>query len=281
MPFDETNPALVDRRQYLASLESFDIAVCEAVAVSQAASGRMATPHHGYGSYIFTCLCNGAVSLIRAAPLSRWTRSDFQHWAFISVAPYARAIIEGHILFTYVMEGPGSDEEWSAKINVMHLNDCARRMTLHTNLGVADQVAAFQGQAEELRERLCSNTYFQTLEANVRRRCLEGESPMISTRSELLDKIGWDRGHFRAMYDLLPQHTHILPLSFYRLEPNGRGTGLENQTDRGYISMSLELCAEALQRATDTMVLAFPDTASARQGKKSKFSPGPRGNLPR
>jgi len=104
---------------------------------------------------------------------------------------------------------------------------------------------------------------------------------MIATRKEMLEKVGWNRGHFRAIFDLLSQHAHILPLSFYRLEANGRGTGLENEADRGSLCTMLEVCAEALAQCTDLMVGAFADTAINRQGKKSKFSPGPRGNLPR
>lgn len=269
------------RKDYTDALEQFDISVCDALAVGQAASNRMAVPHHGYGTHIFTCVCTAAVAMIRAAPLSRWTRSDFQHWALSSVAPHARAIIEGQILFLYVMETPESTAAWSAKLNVMHLNDCVRRMSLHKNIGASDHVAGFESQAEELRERLRANEYFLALAPQIQKRCLDGESPMVPSRIEMLDKIGWDRKHFRAIFDLLSQHAHILPLSFYRLEPNGRGTGLENPTDRSYLHMTLLMCAEVLEKCTSEMVGAFPDTAASRRGKKSRFSPGPRGNLPR
>jgi len=104
---------------------------------------------------------------------------------------------------------------------------------------------------------------------------------MIAERFELLEELGWDQKRFRAIYDLLSQHAHILPMSFYRMEANGRGTGLENEADRGYICLMLQICTGVLNDCTDRIVLAFPDVADRRQGKKSRFSPGPRGNLPR
>lgn len=266
------------RRDYNIALEKFDIAVCEASAISQAAAGRFAVPHHGYGTHVFAVICGQAVAMVRAAPLSRWTRADFQIWTPSTIAAYARAIIEGQLLLTYLMETPESQIAWSAKLNVMHLNDCTRRITLFTNMGILDQLEGFLQESNRLKELLRANEYFCSLPAQVQRRCLEGDSAMIATRQEMLEKVGWNIGHFRALFDLLSQHAHILPLSFYRLEPNGRGTGLENEADRGSLCTMLEICAEALGQCIDLMVDAFPDTASKRQGKKSKFSPGPRGN---
>jgi hypothetical protein len=269
------------RRDYDIALEQFDVAVCEASAVSQAAAGRFVAAHLAYGTHVFTVICGQAVAMVRAAPLSRWTRSDFQVWTPSTLAGYARAIIEGQLLLTYLMETPESQIAWSAKLNVMHLNDCTRRITLFTNMGALDEIDGFLLEASRLKGLLRTNEYFCALLPQVQRRCLEGESPMIATRQEMLEKVGWEKGHFRALFDLLSQHAHILPLSFYRLEPNGRGTGLENEADRGSLCTMLETCAEVLAQCTDLMVAAFPDAAAKRQGKKSKFSPGPRGNLPR
>ena len=269
------------RRDYNVALEKFDAAVCEASAISQAAAGRIAVPHHGYGTHVFTVICGQAIAMIRAAPLSRWIRSDFQNWTPSVLAGYARAIIEGHLLLAYLMEEPESRIAWSAKLNVMHLNDCTRRITLFTNMEIRDQLEGFRQEAERLKELLRANEYFCSLPVSVQKRCLEGDSAMITTRQEMLEKVGWDQGHFRALFDLLSQHAHILPLSFYRIEPNGRGTGLENAADQRSLCTMLEVCTDSLTQCTDLIVNAFPDTSVRRQGKKSKFSPGPRGNLPR
>lgn len=277
----ETKTTAVDRGAYRRALLNFDAAVCEATAVSQTTANRFVTTNVGYASYVFTRMCGAGIAMIRAAPLSRWIRSDFDDWQFAAVAGHARALLDGYLLFSYLIEPPKSEAELKTRINVMHLNDCTRRIELHTNLGIADEVAAFEKQRAEIQERLKGNEFFVTLPAAVQKQCLNGRFLMIDNRDAMLAKVGFEKGQFDAIYDLWSQHIHILPMSFYRIEPNGRGTGLNNDTDRAYIAQALEVCAAVLAEVTDSMVEQFPDAATARKGTSSKFTPGPVSNLPK
>ena len=162
----------------------------------------------------------------------------------------------------------------------MHLNDCTRRIELFKDLAFTKDLDGFEKQREELRNRLAGNDYFKSLPDGIQKNCMNGRFLMFESRDEMLAKVGFQKGEFDALYDLWSQHVHILPLSFYRLEPNGRGTGVENETDRGYMAEALRIGAAILMEATDKMVEQFPDTKSACQGKASKFSPGPTENLP-
>lgn len=270
-----------DRAAYKARLDGFDSAVCEAVSVSQRTAGRMSAPNVGYASYVFTRMCGAGLAMIRAVPLTRWVRSDFDDWQFGAVAGHARSLLDGYLLFSYLIEPAKSQDELKARINVMHLNDCTRRLDLHTNLGNVEDVGGFQKQQAELQERLNGNEYFKSLSGAVQKQCLNGRFLMIDSRDEVLAKVGFKKGEFDAIYDLWSQHIHILPISFYRIEPNGRGTGIENDTDRNYIAQAMEICAAVLADATDRMVEQFPDATEVRKGIKSEFSPGPRGNLPK
>lgn len=269
-----------DRTAYKARLEKLDAAVCEAVAVSQRTANRMSAPNVAYASYVFTRMCGASLAMIRAVPLTRWVRSDFDDWQFGTVAGHARSLLDGYLLFSYLIEPAKSQDELTTRINVMHLNDCTRRLDLHTNLGSVEDVEGFQKQQAELQERLNRNEYFKTLPGTVQKRCLNGQFLMIDSRDEMLAKVGFKKGEFDAIYDLWSQHVHILPISFYRIEPNGRGTGIENNTDRSYIAQAMEICAAVLSDATNRMVEQFPDAIEVRKGIKSKFSPGPRENLP-
>lgn len=271
----------IDRAGYKAALNRFDAALCEAIAVSQASAGRFQAANVGYASYVFTQMCGAATSMIRAAPLTRWVRSDFEDWRFGAVAGHARSLFDGYLLFNYLMGPTSSEAELKARINVMHLNDCTRRMELHKNLGITDDLEDFERQRAELQGRLSGNEHFKSLPAAVQKNCMNGRFLTIDTRDEMLAKVEFEKGQFDALYDLWSQHIHILPLSFYRIEPNGRGTGLENDTDRTYIAQALEICATVLTNATDMMEEQFPDVAPVRRGMKSTFSPGPAENRPR
>lgn len=270
-----------DRAAYTKALRKLDAATCEAIAVSQATAMRYVAMNVGYASYVFTRMCGTAVALMRAAPLSRWTRSDFVDWHFGAIAPHARALLDGYLLFNYLIEPPESEAELKARMNIMHLNDCTRRIEFHANLTNYDEVAGFEKQRAELQERLKDNEYFSALPVAVQKRCLNGRFLMIENRDAMLAKVGFEKGYFDALYDLWSQHIHILPMSFYRIEPNGRGTGLENDTDRSYIAQALTVSAAVLAEVTDRLIQQFPDAGVVREGVDSKFSPGPDANRPK
>ena len=267
-------------KAYMEALSAFDATVCEACAVSQAIGRRNAAPHAGYAAIFFVRVCGHAISMVRALPHTRWVKSDFDHWDFSAIAGHARAIAEGHLTFMYLAESPESQEQWSAKLNVMHLSDCARRITMFRNLDDEEQANGFEAQQVELQERLNKNAYFLSLPEPVRKQCLNGKFLTIVNRDELIKSVGWNTKQFNVYFDLLSQHTHILTMSFYRMEPDGRGTGVENEADRGYMTAAMLFCTEAIQKEIDRLVELFPDAASARAGIDSKFSPGPAANLP-
>lgn len=268
------------RRGYLASLASFDAAVCEAVAVSQAQAGRIERPNVAWGSYIYARMCSHATLMIRAAPLSRWVQSDHDNWDFSSVSAHTRALLEGYLFLAYMLEDPSSDEEMGARVDLLHLNDCTRRLELMLNLGDKAQATKFARQQQELRDRLQSNPYFAALDAKVQKTCLSGNKPWLKDREQLLGSIDMSKAHFDAWWNHFSQHAHILPLSFHRMEPNGRGSGIENETDRDYIKSALDLGGQLLKGATDRVVELFPDVAAHRRGVASVFSPGPAANAP-
>ena len=275
----ETPAPVLSRAIYLEVLRVFDFSLCEAIAVGQAQASRMAAPNVGYATHVFARMASLATSIALVVPLSRWRRTEFEHWDFGAVAGYTRGILEAHLLFNYLIAPSESHDELRARINIMHMNDCVRRIEFHQDLGAnEEELRGFEEQRAELQKRLESIPYFLKLPESVQRACVRGKYLMIATRDEMLERVGFDKGQFDAFYDLCSQHTHVLPMSFYRMEPNGRGTGIENNTDRSYLAMALMLSAKILEDATNTMVLHFTDVAGVRRGTASEFSPGPHAN---
>jgi len=269
----------ISRGAYKKALLHFDAAICEALAVGQKQAGRP-HPYAGYATYVFAQLCAHGTSMVRAAPLSRWVTSESEDWNFSAVAGHARAILEGILLFAYLIEPPASEDEHRAKIAVMQLNDCTHRIDLHSDFGAEAEAEFFKEQQEQLRDRLRHNAYFMALDPVVRKSCLKGKKLMINSRDQLIDQIGIPREQFNGLFDLFSQHTHILTMSFYRMEDNGRNTGIENDADRSYIGMALLICSQIMVAATDKLQEVFPDVYSVRKGIDSIFSPGPTHNSP-
>lgn len=260
------------------ALSTFDKAVCEACAVSNFIGSRYVVHYKGYSSHIFTRMCLHAHALISALPKSRWARRDYECWDFSLIAPHVRALMEGYLLFFYLSETPTSEDEWYVKINVMNLNDCTRRVRLHENIKNTEDEEGFREQQLELKGRLQGSKYFKDLPPKIQKQLLTGKALMIPSRDELLEQLNIDVGEFNGFYDVVSNYTHILPISYYRSEANGRGTGVKNRADLSYIVASLVNSTHWLTSSTDRMVELFPDTAKVRKGKKSKFSLGPKEN---
>lgn len=267
----------ISKEDFHLALRSLDIAVCEAKAVSQAVGVRYMEENEAYkawSTYIFTRICINAQIMIGNVPGSRWGARDYEFWDLSLVAPYVRSIIEARLLFYYISKKPISEYEWRAKLNVMHMNDCMKRFELMADSETGNE---FYGkQREEIAERLINNEYFNALDAGTRKRCLAGKAMMLQTRDDILNELGQDTKQFKVYFDFLSHYTHILPMSYYRAEANGRGTGCFNEVDFGYIWLAMKVAAEAICHCTDIMCELFPDAQRSRKGLKSKFSLGPK-----
>lgn len=265
------------REDYLLALECMDRAVCEAQAVGQTQAGRMAAPCVSYGTYLFARMCSHGVAVMRAAPLSRWVKSDHESWGFNLIACHARAILEGSLYFNYFMQPVNEDlDEGRARITLLQLNDCTSRLKMFK--GDEQHRTGFEGQRAELQDRLRSIPFFQQLAPPVQANCLSGKKAWFLDSTQLVELAGMEKAAYDVLWDLWSQHSHIHPVSFLRMEPNGRGSGLECDPDRLYLAMAFLISAGLLEGATDMIVEVFPDVASERKGLDSKFSPGPKRN---
>lgn len=268
------------RNQYIKALGLFDEAICEATAVGQAQAGREVSPCLGYSSFLFGRLCAHGVAMVRAAPYSRWVKADHHDWDFSVVACHARAILEGYLYFSYLIAPEDeASGEGRARITLMQLNDCCSRLKLFQ--GDAKQRAWFEEQKSVLQLRLKTIPFFQQMSKEAQQACLAGKKAWFKDRQQLVEAVGWEKATFDIYWDLWSQHAHIHPISFYRMEPNGRGSGLECDPDRLYTTTALLMCAGILIDCTDRMVEAFPDVANVRKGLDSKFTLGPKRNRPR
>lgn len=270
------NPAQLTMDDYYQALRLCDVATCEAKAVSQGCANRYEAPYRGWSTFIFTRICIHAELIMRNAPLSRWYKSDYELWDYSCIAPHVRAVMEGELLLYYVSQPPASDEEWAVKLRIFHLNDCNRRIKLLEVTGDTEGLNFFSSEKERLIQELSEFEYFQQLSSEVQKKSKQGKILTIQSRDELLELCGIDSKGFNVIFDHLSNFTHILPYSFYRIEPNGRGTGVLNDTHKGFIYSGLVAASESITRCTDLMVGLFPDVKNKRKGLSSKFSPGPK-----
>lgn len=278
---DETSNERSSAEDYRKRLLALDAAVCEAIAVSQACAERFEAPAIGCSTHVFSRICAHAQAMMCALPKSRWVKREFDIWDVSTVASHARSILEGYLLFRYLADAPDDLDTQRAYVQVMHLYDCMKRIKILPHIISDEDIAGFQEQAKEITERLEGIEYFSNLDPKLKKELLTGKWLMITPQKDLIANLGINQADFDFFWNYLSQYTHVLSFTFYRIEPNGRGSGLENGFDRDSLCMVMDFCSSLLIAAVDRLVELFPDSADTRKGLESKFSPGPSKNLPR
>jgi Family of unknown function (DUF5677) len=230
---------------------------------------------------VFARICAHAQAMICAAPKSRWVKREFDIWDVSTVASHARSILEGYVLFRYLTDAPKDLDTQRAYVQVMHLYDCRKRIRILPHILSDGEIKGFKEQEKEIVDRLNGIEFFTDLDPKLRKEILAGKWLMISSQKELNAKLGINQADFDFFWNYLSQYTHVLSFTFYRIEPNGRGTGLANDFDRDALSMVMAFCSSLLIAAVDRLVELFPEAVDARNGLDSKFAPGPHKNLPK
>ena len=249
-------------RFYAAQLNTFTSATGTAIVSSHAAAGFDAGARRYWATVLFIKLCSTSVSILWLCPGSQ-LNNDGDHWDFASVATLTRNLFECALQFFYFCIDPISEEEWNARLKVMQLHDCTERSRMFQAYDPNDpQLTGFAKQADELRNILQKNNYFQGLPEKLQKILLKGERSSILTQDEILTRMGQSTSTIRGYYRFLSSQSHPFPLGFYRTGENNRGRGDENRVDKGYIAHALEFCTDTLRRCIDDFQKTFADIVS-------------------
>ena len=179
---------------YLESLNMLDNVVRECMHVSRGYAG-IRSPHgrHFYASVLFTVMIGRGLSLLMLAPHSPWTSKQIEHWDYSSMTGIARTMIELRVAFYYLCTEECTEDEWNFRWNLFNLHDCTSRIRMFDALGQTDQVEAFKEQAEELRERLTTNPFFETIEQRQRKKLLHGQTAYLFPRETIAERAGIEK----------------------------------------------------------------------------------------
>ena len=256
------------RGQYSKSLAKFDAALCEGCAVSQATGGQVVRPSLAYATHVFARILAHGRNLIRSVPRSRWCSSDYDDWDFGANAGNFRSIMEAALLFHYLCDADPDPDNQRAVVQLMHLYDLTKRTTIIHDGEMDGEIA---GVRTEIVGRLRGTRRFKELPAEAQKNALKGKWLMLESRKDIMARIGWNKSLYYVLWNLTSQYTHVYSLAFYRIEPNGRGTGIENAFDRGFLALGLDTCAEVLKGITDSLCGHFPNAHEVRNGSNSKF----------
>lgn len=235
--------------EYQQSLDVLDNVVRHCMTVSRKFAG-IPSPHgrYFYASVLFTALITRGISLLNLAPHSPWSHKMIEHWDYASAAIIARTMIEIRCAFHYLCVDDCSDEEWNCRWNLLNLHDCISRKRLFEAMpGGTESPQDFDAQAEELRERLRTNSHFS--QQRHQKKLLNGQTAYLHPIEDMAERAGIDRNTYRFLHVLFSSHVHGLPMSYYRMAEQERGRGVPSPVEEHYTAICLS-CASMLLAAS-------------------------------
>lgn len=244
---------------YLCRVDMLDNVVRECMYVSRSYGG-IASPStkHYYASVLFTALVTKGVTLAQIMPFTPWVDKKIEHWDYASAAGIARTMLELRIAFYYLCSDECAEAEWECRWNIFNLHDCVSRIRMFTALENTEEVTTLSQVADELRDRIKSNAFFNNLPEKKKKTALNGQSAYLIPLEDIAEKAGVEKSMFRWLYVLLSSHVHALPMSFYRIGEE-RGRGLPTPVEENYTSICLSLASTFLVCTRDEVHSLFRD----------------------
>jgi hypothetical protein len=209
-------------------------------------------------------LLTRATSLAILAPFSPFTNKAIEHWDYASATGIVRTMLELRLAYYYLCVDICGQDEWNCRWNVFNLHDCRSRIRLiEASSNKQEALATLGVQAEELRVRLRSNSFFIAMHEKRQRALLKGDTAYLESLEDIGERAGMGRQQFKHLYRLFSSHVHALPMSFYRVGDgdDGRGRGLPTPAEERYTTLCLTLALTLLVHVRDEFQELFKGVA--------------------
>jgi hypothetical protein len=251
------------RRHFDAERRSMERLLQAAMVVSQSAGGIQTSDRYIRATQLFTRLTVGSYTYVRLLPANSITRDRSDFWDWPSVACIARNIVETYHAFYYLLEPGLSEEECDMRLALMRLHLNSEKYRLYKEWKPdAEILKSFEVGIPNDRERLRKNKAFRKLSEGRQLELLKGRAAMHLTQAEIGEGLPFIDRYFRPIYRLFSIHVHSTPFSF-QAQSNERGRGDENDAERMYITLSIQVVRKYVSAAVLDMARIFPYVASA------------------
>jgi hypothetical protein len=191
----------------------------QAQLISNRVGPQIASPRHGYATWLFIRACVTAGSLTQLFDGQTTEKNAITYLDHPSIAALSRALIENIAVLIYFTESKLTADEWRCRRDIVHLHDLINRGQFLTQLD-PKQKSPPEEFLENARNRLLTNPAFTSIAASRRKRLLAGEDMFIDGRHQAMLVFGWGDERTRGVYKYLSSHAHSTALAFTRTEQN-------------------------------------------------------------
>jgi len=235
-----------------------------AMRISAAAGGIDTTGRNIRAAQLYTRLVVSMYTFVRVLPGNPITTDAVPFWDWGSVAALARAILEAYNVLYYVGIDSVDETELECRRELLMLHLNSEKYRLYTEWGAPNEVLdEFRKGLPSQRERIQRNSFFRTFPPKRQTVLLEGRAAMHLSHPDIAARSGILGKHFRALYRFLSNQVHSTPFAFLS-QSNERGRGDENDAERAYTIIAMQIVRECVGRAVLHISDIFPDQIKAR-----------------
>jgi hypothetical protein len=208
---------------------------------------------------LFTRMTIGGFSFLRLLPGNSLKDQFSEFWDWPSVACIARNLVETYHLFWYLADPSLSEEDVHMRLELMryHLNFEKYRLYKEGGQG-QETLSEFEEGLPQERAALASLPAFRSLPKALQSDLLKGKRPMHLTHTQIGNSLPFITGYFQPIYRLFSNQVHSTPFSF-SAQSNERGRGFENDAERLYVTLSVQVVTKYMTAAVIEMARIFPD----------------------
>ncbi|MGV2870596.1 DUF5677 domain-containing protein [Colwellia sp. E150_009] len=236
--------------EYKASIKALEAKIKECAETSHKYEGIPAPEGlHFYASVLFTRMVTISMSILRLANGNSYGAYTIEHWDYASAASLTRNLIDCLNTFLYLCEKGLAKEEWECRWNIFNLHDAITRKKVFEFRGSSQDASDAAAHAEEVKNRLNSNSYFTSLSEKQQKHYLKGADPFLLSKEEIVQRGGGDTQDFLGLYKFLSVQAHSYPMNFYKMGDEERGRGVHSEVEEEYTTLCLELTNSHLEAA--------------------------------
>ena len=263
MLFKNKTEPKYDRKMYEEELEHLDELIFYAVGVSDAVGGIKVPQRYVIATQLFTRIVSSSITFFRILPANRFLIQEPEWWDWASVASLGRNIIETYHAFFYVGIEKISDDEVKFRLDLMQLHRNSEKYRLYKEIGIEDsQLRDFEEGLPLDKQHLKDNKIFQSLPEKYQSELLKGKTAMHLSHSEIHRRADILSDSFKPIYRLLSNQVHSTPFAS-QAQSDERGRGFENDTERYYIILIIQVVSKILLKSIMSMVRIFPGKLKA------------------
>ena len=230
------------------------------------ASGKSSAPTANvfYAALLYTRFLVGFYSLVRLAPGNRITNDERMWWDWPTIATHSRALIETYYAYYYVALDTCDATEAKARALLMALHERHELLEMAREAGAeALEIDRLTEAKQAAARALASDLWFGQLSQTRQQALLNGARPFFESRSAIEHRASAFGPKLRWVYRFLSNYVHSTRLSFARISDE-RGRGDENDAERYYLILVLQLMTRCGCKMTLELEKVFPDALGSK-----------------